>query len=259
MFRSIVVALDLEQHGDRALRVARSLAALGQLPVELLTVSPPSRPEAIEAAELERRASQFGLASHMSVVHADEVACAITEHVHSTDGALLVMATTAKGPLGEHLLGSVSEDVLDRLAAAVLLVGPKVSPNCRLECPTLVVGVDVSNAAAAANSVIASWVETFDGEQPWFVEVLPAPLRDEWDVAESSQGPPPRRPLGGEGHQGAVGGAPRARSGRHRWRSSPHGSPTPCSWPRAPAGPTRTHTGTAPRAGWSTGPRGRCW
>ena len=45
MFRSIVVALDLESGGDRALPVARQLAATGNLPVTLLTVSSPHMSE----------------------------------------------------------------------------------------------------------------------------------------------------------------------------------------------------------------------
>ena len=41
MFRSIVVPIDYGPDGDRAAGVAGALAARGQLPVELLTVSPP--------------------------------------------------------------------------------------------------------------------------------------------------------------------------------------------------------------------------
>jgi hypothetical protein len=53
--RSIVVALDLESGGDRALPVARSLAEQGGIPVELLTVSSPNVSEDIDTYELNRR------------------------------------------------------------------------------------------------------------------------------------------------------------------------------------------------------------
>ena len=56
MFTSIVVALDLGNVGDRALPFTASLATLGRLPVELITISSPGMPTAVDLYELERRA-----------------------------------------------------------------------------------------------------------------------------------------------------------------------------------------------------------
>ena len=60
MFKTLVVALDLEADGDRALRVVQALARLGPVRVDLVTVSSPGMPTAADAYELERRARRFG-------------------------------------------------------------------------------------------------------------------------------------------------------------------------------------------------------
>src|SRR5262245_19698257 len=60
MFKTLVVALDLEPDGDRALPVAAALARAGGLAVDLVTVSSPGLPPAADAYELERRAHAYG-------------------------------------------------------------------------------------------------------------------------------------------------------------------------------------------------------
>ena len=89
------------------------------------------------------------------------------------DGALLVLATTAKAALDEDHAGSVSEYVLSTLRQPVLLVGPRVDVDRGLPSPNLVVAVDGSGLDAVALPVIASWTRTFGGGTPTFVEVIP--------------------------------------------------------------------------------------
>ena len=60
MFNSIVVALDLGSNVHRALPVARALAELGNLPVQVQTVSP-WMSEGMDTDELERLANTHGL------------------------------------------------------------------------------------------------------------------------------------------------------------------------------------------------------
>ena len=103
----------------------------------------------------------------------DEPGPAITEHVTGRDGALLVLATTAKAALDEDYAGSVSEHVLSTLRQPVLLVGPRVDVDRGLSSPNLVVAVDGSALGAVALPVIASWTRTFGGGTPTFVEVIP--------------------------------------------------------------------------------------
>ena len=116
MFTSIVVALDLGSVGDRALPFTASLATLGRLPVELITISSPGMPTAVDLYELERRAKGYGL-EHFSchVLHDDDSGAAIVAHMASRPDALLVMGSSAKGPVAGQLLGSVSEYVLGHI------------------------------------------------------------------------------------------------------------------------------------------------
>ena len=174
MFTSLVVALDLEANGDRALPVVRALARLADVAVELVTVSSPRVAEDIDSFELSRRATASGWPAHAyTVLHGDDVAQALVDHVRGRHGSLLVMATSAKRPLVGRLGGSVSTRVLALTDRPVLLVGPMVSPRLRIARPTLVVGVGPMEHAGVAVSTIASWTQTFPGDDPWVVEVVP--------------------------------------------------------------------------------------
>ena len=174
MFTSLVVALDLEATGDRALPVVRALARLADVAVELVTVSSPLVAEDIDSFELSRRATASGWPAHSySVLHGDDVAQVLVDHVEGRPGSLLVMAATAKRPLVGRLGGSVSTRVLALTGQPVLLVGPMVSPRVQISRPTLVVGVGPMEHAGVAVSTIASWTQTFPGDDPWVVEVVP--------------------------------------------------------------------------------------
>ena len=162
MFTSIVVALDLEWQGDRALPIAQALSELGDVSVELLTVSSPSMSEEVDAFALRQRATANGWsADSYVIVHDDDPARAIVHHIDSRPGALLVMATTAKSPLRSHFLGSVSEAVLNRIDRPVLLIGPHVPATNPMASTTLIACVDSTNVATAAFTAISSWVESF--------------------------------------------------------------------------------------------------
>ena len=185
MFTSIVVALDLEWQGDRALPIAQALSELGDVSVELLTVSSPSMSEEVDAFALRQRATANGWsADSYVIVHDNDPARAIVHHIDSRPGALLVMATTAKSPLRSHFLGSVSEAVLNRIDRPVLLIGPHVPATNPMAATTLIACVDSTNVATAAFTAVTSWVETFTSATPWVVEVLPAPQHSGGGVAQ---------------------------------------------------------------------------
>jgi nucleotide-binding universal stress UspA family protein len=174
VFNSIIVAVDLRSNAHRGLPVGRSLAALGNLPIQLLTVSAPWMSNEIDAAELARLVHDHGVSAQSRVIlHDHDAGRAIARHVDNCEGSLLVMATTAKAPVRRHFLGSVTESVLARVDGPVLLIGPHVPPSCNLDSPTLVACVDETDAADAALPVIADWVHTFGGGRPWCAEVIP--------------------------------------------------------------------------------------
>jgi nucleotide-binding universal stress UspA family protein len=172
MFTTIVVALDLTAAGDRALPVARALGDLGDLPVELVTVSSVNVSEEVDAFELSRRATANGWpAQSYCVLHSEDAAQAIVDHVAGRDDVLLVMATSAKRPLLGHLLGSVSEAVLRSLDQPVLLVGPHVRIDRDGGNPTLIHCLTPGSAPPAASSAIAAWMQTFHGPPAQSVEL----------------------------------------------------------------------------------------
>jgi nucleotide-binding universal stress UspA family protein len=174
VFSSIVVPVELAGAGDRALAIAQSLAQRGGLPIELLTVVPRAVENGDQRWQLEERLRPLALGPHTSlVIESEHAGDAIAEHVRSRDGALLVLATTAKGAIDDDHAGSVSDYVLTEARQPVLLVGPRVEIARRLSSPTLVVGVDRSGLASVAVPVIVSWWRTFGRAQPRFVEVIP--------------------------------------------------------------------------------------
>ncbi len=137
-FSSIVVALDLGSSGDRALLVARSLAEHSNIPVELVTVSSPNVADDVDAYELRRRARAHGWPdAACTIVHDDNPARGIVDHLARRDGALLVMAAD-KRPLRTRVLGNIGEEVLRTSSRPVLLVGPIASriddtPDARID------------------------------------------------------------------------------------------------------------------------------
>ena len=172
MFRSIVVALDLESGGDRALPVARQLAAAGSLPVTLLTVSSPHMSEEQDEYELTRRAVANGRpADGWVIAHHDDAARAIVEHVERRGDALLVMATSAKASFTAQFLGGVTEDILGLIDRPILLIGPRVPPDLELGALTPVTCIERGDVAEAAVPAIVSWMRTFGGSQPWLAEL----------------------------------------------------------------------------------------
>jgi nucleotide-binding universal stress UspA family protein len=171
---SLVVALDLvEDVGDRALPIVRSLAHLGNIAIELLTVSSPNLDEDVDAYELERRRHALDWpATTSTILHDENPAAAIAAHVAERPDSLLVMASSAKRTLTGLFLGGVSEEVLTLVDRPVLLAGPRVGPASHAMRPTLVACVDESGIDAPAVSAITKWLHTFRGGNPWIVEVV---------------------------------------------------------------------------------------
>ena len=174
VYSSVVVALDLSGAGDRALPVATSLARRGGLLIELVSVVPPDRDPEAETWRLEESVGRLGIGPHVTtVVRHEHAGTAISEHLSGRDGALLVLATSARAALDEDHAGSVSEFVLSTLRQPVLLVGPGVDVDHAFGAPALVAAVDGLDLVAAALPVIESWARTFGGPPPELVEVIP--------------------------------------------------------------------------------------
>jgi nucleotide-binding universal stress UspA family protein len=191
MFTTIVVPLDLEPGGDRALPVAAALARTAGVGLELVTISSPNLDEGSDLHELRRRAAEYADPARPAatyVLHDNDPAAALVAFLADRPGALVVMGTRARGRLGELLLGSVSEELLTHTQHPVLVVGPHAGVEHLSGSPTLVAGVDASDVSAALLPTLATWRESFGGATPWLVEVLPVPREPvgPTDVAESA-------------------------------------------------------------------------
>jgi nucleotide-binding universal stress UspA family protein len=171
VFTSIVVPVDLEPDGDRALPLAGALATAAGLHLELVTVSSPNMPETADRLDLEERARAVGDDWSVTVLHDNDVVSALYSHLSGRPDCLTVMATRARGALGQRLLGSVAEGLLCRLAQPTLLVGPNVELREQTATPGLLVGVH-GDPAGALVPAVARWTQTFDGPTPWLVEVV---------------------------------------------------------------------------------------
>ena len=112
-FATIVVPLDLEGHSDRSIDVARSLAALGNVRIQLVTVLPDQFTPTSGLEALEERALTHGL-RHWSpmVLLGTDVATMIADHVATLDAPLVVMATSAHGVFGDFYSGSPTARLL---------------------------------------------------------------------------------------------------------------------------------------------------
>lgn len=171
MFNSVVIVADVDAGRFRAVPVGMALAQRGQLPVGVLTVA--AQRDSSHDHSLRRRASKHGMIDSLCVVHHDDVATAVVDHVRGRDGVLLVMATNAKSLVAQRLHGSISVDVLHELRQPLLLIGPAVPDNLSLVAPTLVVCTDRSQTSGAALPVVESWQRVFAGGRPWIAQVMP--------------------------------------------------------------------------------------
>jgi nucleotide-binding universal stress UspA family protein len=174
VFRNIIVVTNLEPNGDRALPIAAALGSLARVDVEVLKVASRSVSTAVDSIELSERAAERGWPAHAArVVQADDVPGAIAAEVNARPDALLVMATSARHAVVGHLLGSVSEAVLERVDRPVLLVGPHVPAELRWTRPTLVACVHPNVTADELVAAVADWTHTFPASPPRVVEVVP--------------------------------------------------------------------------------------
>ena len=170
MFTRIIVPLDLEAAGSRPLWFVRRLATLASLPVELLTVSSPRIDERADHFELARWAGLLPpKLTSTTVLHSNDAAEAIVEHLAEHPDALVAMATNARGVLGEKMFGSVSEAVLADHVAPLLLFGPSCHSSTASSPPNLVVTIDQSEESDAVLDVAESWSDTFGGPTPALV------------------------------------------------------------------------------------------
>ena len=127
MARDVVVPVDPTRPPTLAVSVAAVVARQAGLGVDIVTAPPHGSPR----ADLSARAGE-ARATGAPRVHAEvlgttsDPAAAITDRARRPDAAMVCMATGARGPVCEIVLGSVSAAVVRSSRVPVLLVGPNV-------------------------------------------------------------------------------------------------------------------------------------
>jgi nucleotide-binding universal stress UspA family protein len=170
MYRNVIVPLEPSGEPDAAIAPAAVLARQFGARLQFLTVVALDDDGLKPRLRLTELAERHNVDASIRVLHADDVTSALLDAADHAD-TLLCMETRARRPVGELVLGSVSESVVRESRRPVLLVGPHCGPAPeRFE--SIVVGVDGSRLAETILPTVAEWAERLDAT-PWLFQVLP--------------------------------------------------------------------------------------
>jgi nucleotide-binding universal stress UspA family protein len=167
----LIVPVDGSDASWRAVDVAVALAQRGDATVDVIEVVFDQHDVPDAEAGLSERLEHHDTASVQVTTHvrvaAESVAQVLGNEVEQHPEATVVLASHGRGR-SAALLGSVTEELLERIFGPVLVVGPHVT-NSGFDGPILVT-VDGSDASESVLPLAAAWgIEL--GTEPWIVEV----------------------------------------------------------------------------------------
>lgn len=186
MVQHLIVPVDGSDASWRAVDVAVALARHGDASVDVIEVVFDQH----DTAETERRLAErldqhdtSGTSVSTQVrVAAESVAQVIGNEVEDHPEVTVVLASHGRGR-SAALLGSVTEELLERIFGPVLVVGPHVTTR-GFDGP-IVATVDGSDASESVLPLAAAWgIEL--GSEPWIVEVTDPDASVSADVSESA-------------------------------------------------------------------------
>ncbi len=186
MVQHLIVPVDGSDASWRAVDVAVELARSCDASVEVIEVVFDQHDRTDAEGRLAERLEQHDstgvpVSTHVHVA-AESVAEAIGNEVEKHPEATVVLASHGRGR-SAALLGSVTEELLERIFGPVLVVGPHVRP-ARFGGP-IIATVDGSDASESVLPLAAAWGIELGGE-PWIVEVTDPDARVSADVSESA-------------------------------------------------------------------------
>ena len=171
MVQQLIVPIDHSPDSWRAFDVAIALATRSDSGVQLVHVAPGPLDVHQAKTELEvelQRRRPFDVEVSVDVrLSMDSAASELEAVLVLHPGAIMVMASHGKGR-SAAIVGSVTEDVLQRTFGPIVLVGRKVEPN-DFTGP-IIVTVDGSQESEAALPLAAAWAAEL-GATPWIVNV----------------------------------------------------------------------------------------
>ena len=186
MVQHLIVPVDGSDASWRAVDVAVSLARRGDATVDVIEVVFDQHDSPAAEAQLAERIEQhdttgIDVSTHVRIA-AESVAQVIGSEVEQHPEVTVVLASHGRGR-SAALLGSVTEELLERIFGPVLVVGPHVV-NSGFDGP-IVVTVDGSDASESVLPLAAAWGIELGGE-PWIVEVTEPSQVVSADVSESA-------------------------------------------------------------------------
>ncbi|MET0911543.1 MAG: universal stress protein [Ilumatobacteraceae bacterium] len=173
MFEKLVVPVDLTPASFSAVPIATSMAAQVAGTVDVVTVvdrlaDVPSARDALAAA-IEALGPQP--AQIDQVVLADRsVATALTRHIETNPGSMLLLRSHGHGRSAAVVGGTVDE-MLRAMFGPIIVVGPLAESSRAALDGTYVVPVDGSARAKGVIPIVAAWSIEFSGT-PCLVEVM---------------------------------------------------------------------------------------
>lgn len=186
MVQHLIVPVDGSDASWRAADVAVALARRGDATLDVIEVVFDQHDVAEAEARLAERLEQHDTAGVTVSTHvriADEsVAQVLGNEVEQHPEVTVVLASHGRGR-SAALLGSVTEELLERIFGPVLVVGPHVTKS-GFDGP-IIATVDGSTASESVLPLAAAWgIEL--GAEPWIVEVTDPDAVMSPDVSESA-------------------------------------------------------------------------
>ncbi len=186
MVQHLIVPVDGSDASWRAVDVAVALAKRCDASVDVIEVVFDQHDSTAAEGRLVDRLEQHDstgvpVSTHVHIA-AESVAQAVADEVEQHPEATVVLASHGRGR-SAALLGSVTEELLERIFGPVLVVGPHVEP-ARFEGP-IIATVDGSDASESVLPLAAAWGIELGGE-PWIVEVTGPDTSVSADVVESA-------------------------------------------------------------------------
>lgn len=185
MVQHMIVPVDGSDASWRAVETAIALGRRGDASVSILEVVFDDRDLGEAEVRVADRLGQHdtsGVDASTAARVATSAAAAISDEVERHPEALVVMASHGRGR-SAALLGSVTEDLLQKIYGPILVVGPQCAEN-DFSGP-IIVTVDGSEASEGVLPLAAAWgIEL--GVDPWVVEVADPDIVAPPDVSESA-------------------------------------------------------------------------
>jgi nucleotide-binding universal stress UspA family protein len=193
MVESIVVPLDGKPRAERALGPARALAEAFHAEIQLVRSTweePPTGPaQELNAAAAVVRSEGTPVPVNARVMSGMFASTAVVSVVGEHPDAVVCMTTRAHTGASEVLMGSVAEEVLERVTVPVVLLGPACADGEAappdLAGGTMVVCFDGSDASASIVPVVEEWAPALGAA----IRVVIVTHRDGEFVGDVDSGP----------------------------------------------------------------------